>query len=461
MKYLWTKIKGDTGATGATGPQGPKGPTGATGATGATGPKGPQGATGATGAAGKDANAIAHTFNGTSGTAGYVAFATVTVTAAYCNAPCSFRLANRGQEMSDIQFAFANSSSTDPGLAYLRGDGGINVWMQKTAASTWRLIAQKAESYDGFTLFNFNKPANANGYSITWTNTHLTSLPSSTSANPVVAKAGLSASKTATNYMKFDTNGLCVGDMTAGTLTNNVLINNNSVNIRNGSTVLATYGSSSITLGQTTTNNLLVNTSGVNIRNGSTVLATFTKDGIKFVGGGIIRIADQQISMEQKTGEAINPGVTSYKADGQNGRLVLEGMEIWINFKDPMNGSIGEDRLVDFVIAEGGNHYTGYRKWRSGKLEQWVSSARSTTIATKWGNTYISANNAGLSYPISFYEVPAVTMTVKGETSDAAWIMQHSMGTKTATPSYYLVRGDILSATKQFQICAYAWGRWK
>ena len=50
------------------------------------------------------------------------------------------------------------------------------------------------------------------------------------------------AGKTATNYMNFSTDGLVVGDMTASTLGKNVLIDSDSVDIRNGSTVLASYG---------------------------------------------------------------------------------------------------------------------------------------------------------------------------------------------------------------------------
>lgn len=50
------------------------------------------------------------------------------------------------------------------------------------------------------------------------------------------------AAKTATNYMKFSSDGLVVGDMTANTLGKNVLIDSDSVDIRNGTNVLASYG---------------------------------------------------------------------------------------------------------------------------------------------------------------------------------------------------------------------------
>ena len=56
------------------------------------------------------------------------------------------------------------------------------------------------------------------------------------------------AAKTATNYLKFDSSGLCVGNMT-GTLGYNTLIKSTGVDIRNGSTVLSSFEASQISLG--------------------------------------------------------------------------------------------------------------------------------------------------------------------------------------------------------------------
>lgn len=59
------------------------------------------------------------------------------------------------------------------------------------------------------------------------------------------------ASKVATNYIDFtEDNGLVVGDMTNETLGNNVLIDSDSVDIRNGTTVNASFGASKIELGK-------------------------------------------------------------------------------------------------------------------------------------------------------------------------------------------------------------------
>ena len=64
--------------------------------------------------------------------------------------------------------------------------------------------------------------------------------------------SAIEAAKTATNYMAFNdiASGLVIGDMTASTLGKNVLIDSDSVDIRNGSTTLASFGAKKITLGQ-------------------------------------------------------------------------------------------------------------------------------------------------------------------------------------------------------------------
>ncbi len=56
------------------------------------------------------------------------------------------------------------------------------------------------------------------------------------------------ASKTATDYLNFSSDGLIVGDMTADALGKNILIDTDSVDIRNGSKILASYGDDYIEL---------------------------------------------------------------------------------------------------------------------------------------------------------------------------------------------------------------------
>ena len=67
-----------------------------------------------------------------------------------------------------------------------------------------------------------------------------------------VKKTADNAAKTATNYMKFDNSGLTVGNLTEKTLGRNVNIDSSSVNIRNGTNVLAQFAESLIEIGKNT-----------------------------------------------------------------------------------------------------------------------------------------------------------------------------------------------------------------
>lgn len=64
-----------------------------------------------------------------------------------------------------------------------------------------------------------------------------------------IETASKDAAKTATNYLKGSEDGLVVGNMTDETLRSNVLINPDSVNIRDGDTILARYSEKKIELG--------------------------------------------------------------------------------------------------------------------------------------------------------------------------------------------------------------------
>ena len=70
------------------------------------------------------------------------------------------------------------------------------------------------------------------------------------SASNAAQAAVNDASKVATNYLSFNGNGLVIGDMTANTLGNNVLIDSDSLDIRRGTTVLASYGQEYIYIGK-------------------------------------------------------------------------------------------------------------------------------------------------------------------------------------------------------------------
>ncbi len=241
-----TGPQGPQGNTGATGPQGPQGKTGATGPQGNTGATGPQGPQGSKGDPGKDANQLIWHVDGNGNSNMFVEFATLKVVSGYANYPIIFKIGGRSYEATDVQITFNSVTSSDPSLYSLKATGGFSVWMYKKTTSTWGLITKKNEPWGRIDIFNFRNPI-PETIQVTWTSTQLASLPSGcTSSTP------LEAAKTATNYMKFDNSGLTVGNLTEKTLGRNVNIDSSSVNIRNGTNVLAQFAESLIEIGKNT-----------------------------------------------------------------------------------------------------------------------------------------------------------------------------------------------------------------
>lgn len=124
---------------------------------------------------------IYHSAVGTAGTAGYVAFAELTVTGDYANRPVLFVLANRGRLESSVSVRFNNIYTADPTLAGIYETGGINTWIEKTATSKWRVIAQKSEGYDTIYVNDFTN--NNSNIAVAWINVQLSAVPSGATAS--------------------------------------------------------------------------------------------------------------------------------------------------------------------------------------------------------------------------------------------------------------------------------------
>lgn len=215
-------VQGNTGATGATGPQGPQGKTGATGPQGPqgvqgnTGPQGPQGNTGATGPQGPkgDGLDIKDTRDTNQSPAWYISnYPKTTVHEfKYCSS-IGINLLDYCNLITYIPWA--DSSGGWPKQT-AKVSNGHEYWRVGTSDTTW------SSWYD--------------------------SLGEANTARTEAA----AAAKTATNYMKFDGSGLTVGDLTGNTLGRNVNIDSSSVNIRNGTNVLAQFAESLIEIGKNT-----------------------------------------------------------------------------------------------------------------------------------------------------------------------------------------------------------------
>ena len=209
-KYLWNyeKITYTDGTTSNTTVR----IIGTHGATGATGAKGDKGDTGATGAAGKDGQML------------YATCATAAATAAKVATLSAGTL--KLAEGAAVSVKFTNANSVSSPTLNVGGTGAktirVNGAAMTSSAYYWSAGAVVTFIYDG-SYWNVSDAG--------------------------ALKKADDAAKTATNYLGFDSNGLVVGDRTASTLGKNVLIDSDGVDIRDGSTVLASFEKDTIELG--------------------------------------------------------------------------------------------------------------------------------------------------------------------------------------------------------------------
>lgn len=262
-----------TGSTGATGPQGPQGNTGATGPqgpqgikgnTGATGPQGPQGEKGATGAQGPqgpqgEADIKCYHMTGGSNAKVWSKLGTLVSKGDNSNFVINVYSGDgyNGQSYQNSKaeivikdgWQSSASATTAFGVSVTRQNcEGFLVQVRATAHNTcdvWVYLPW-AYSWGNYTI---------SGYYTSWTPSNNTSstAPTTGTAQEVAYRMNAeNAAKTATNYMKFDNSGLTVGNLTEKTLGRNVNIDSSSVNIRNGTNVLAQFAESLIEIGKNT-----------------------------------------------------------------------------------------------------------------------------------------------------------------------------------------------------------------
>ena len=123
---------------------------------------------------------LAHYFYST-GTVGYIKFATITITSTNADNSVIFELNHRNKILPSkvaIQFA-SSSSSNDPGLeSIVVTNNNIGIYAVKVATSTWDLYYQDDTGWDRVCLYNLAYAQKRNSHSIAWTMEEVTSLPS-------------------------------------------------------------------------------------------------------------------------------------------------------------------------------------------------------------------------------------------------------------------------------------------
>lgn len=120
-----------------------------------------------------------HYTTGTEGSSGYVHLATIVIKTAYTNVPIELTITRRSDNQpTKIVVQFLNENSADPALQTFSVMGTTDdVWMYKSATSTWELYVGKSEKYDCLGVTDLQKSEYLDDVSITWQNDQVSTLP--------------------------------------------------------------------------------------------------------------------------------------------------------------------------------------------------------------------------------------------------------------------------------------------
>lgn len=171
--------------------------------------------------------------------------------------------------------------------------------------------------------------------------------------------AANNAAKTATNYLKFDSSGLVVGNHTT-TLTGNTQITSSGVNIRNGSTTLATFSANQIELGKNSSS------SKIKFFNNAGTVNAFSDsmggNGLDLVAsdGSFVRITPRRFAMDVASG---NEGAFDLDFHTEGPVSCVSGtyqnsLGRTVSFNRPMHDVFGKRMFTGTRILNGlGNNY--------------------------------------------------------------------------------------------------------
>ena len=356
-------VQGNTGATGPQGPQGVQGKTGAQGPqglqgekgnTGPQGPTGPQGATGATGPQGAKGdkgdrgidfsqgrmlftdpmfihgmNSVDTYNNEHNGNVSVTweakssdnpiretAHELLVKNTGPANPYCGgFYFANQSRANAVFIYRIIAKIPAGRTLAWAQNPSGAGteiMWLTSTAGTGYfqeylfKIICGTHGDFNSVGYFYILGNCGSSSDPLTWNVAFATCYDMTSEPDT------LSAAKTATNYMKFDNSGLTVGNLTENTLGRNVNIDSSSVNIRNGTNVLAQFAESLIEIGKNT----------------STATISFLNGLVKLIGQkqtieGTTFHDAHLLSTDMMT---IGTGSTDPSSDKVNALLSLNGM---------------------------------------------------------------------------------------------------------------------------------------
>lgn len=130
----------------------------------------------------------------------------------------------------------------------------------------------------------------------------------------------------------------------------------------------------------------------------------------------------------------------------------------WGAWVKTITSSTLTDYMKDWIIESG----TNYKKWNSGRLEQWGTITGSVSITEAWGAMFVGRTSKVITYPIEFVNVPTLTQNVYTTTNNSCWGVNYETRAITSTTFkvYDLMRAT--SSTNVGYVCHWtAIGRWK
>ena len=231
------------------------------------------------------------------------------------------------------------------------------------------------------------------------------------------------AAKTASNYLKFDSSGLCVGNQTAGTLGYNTLIKSTGVDIRNGSTVLASFGSSTIELGK--------NSSSAQIKmcGGRGVISYDSSDGLSIEPSG----DDMVIGPASIKSIVISGSATSLGSSNAGSDTSVYGATISVGTASTTSLTLGRNGTGIRGIYVGTKVITGVTSTQT--LSTVLTQSQFTSIVGrgyKAGDVVLVSNGD--------YDACAIKMYIAGyRASTNSWVMRYDAGSDADRRINYLI----------------------